>query len=386
VLNFASYFFAPGGWGTHARSFAGALHRLEPIALWPWQSPRPLAEPERGVPELLAAGLEPRADAPIVAIVPGLQMPEIVGRCKIGFFVWETTHIHRDFCQLLDRFDYLWVPSLWQREIAIASGLAGDRIGVVPEGVDPEFFQPKFVQPKLVSVGRENQDDWDLETRPFRFVCVGKWERRKGIDLLIRAFGQAFSPHDRVELVLHSHNGYLPNFDLAAAIAQAVRRLGAEHHRILPSHPAGRSGLTRLLHSADAFVLPTRGEGWGLPILEAMACGLPCIVTDWSGLRAFAHPGNAYLIPVKALVPVDDPQFFDPNLDWGRWAEPDSEALVELMRRVYHDRAAARRIGAIARAEAAEFWTWDRAAQTAHQHLAALGLVAGRSTEGDRFR
>lgn len=381
MLNFASYFFAPGGWGTHARSFAGALHRLESIALCSWQSPCPLPEPERGVPELLAAGLEPRADAPTLAIVSGLPLPELMGRAKIGFFVWETTRIHRDFCQLLDRFDYLWVPSLWQRNIAIASGLAGDRIGVVPEGVDPHLFQPKSVD-----LDRINQNNSDQEARFFRFVCVGKWERRKGIDLLIRAFGQAFSPHDRVELVLHSHNGYVPNFDLAAAIAQAARRLGAEHHRILPSYPAGRSALIRLLQSADAFVLPTRGEGWGLPILEAMACGLPCIVTDWSGLRAFAHPGNAYLIPVKSLVPVDDPQFFDPGLDWGRWAEPDSEALLELMRRVYADRAAARRIGAIARAEAAEFWSWDRAAQTAHRQLRALGLVSGRSTEGDRFR
>lgn len=381
MLNFASYFFAPGGWGTHARSFAGALHRLEPIALCSWQSPCPLPEPERGVPELLAAGLEPRADVPTLVIVSGLPLPELMGRAKIGFFVWETTRIHRDFCQLLDRFDYLWVPSLWQRNIAIASGLAGDRIGVVSEGVDPHLFQPKSI-----NLDRVNQDNSDREERFFRFVCVGKWERRKGIDLLIRAFGQAFSPHDRVELVLHSHNGYVPNFDLAAAIAQAARRLGAEHHRILPSYPAGRLALIRLLQSADAFVLPTRGEGWGLPILEAMACGLPCIVTDWSGLRAFAHPGNAYLIPVKSLVPVDDPQFFDPNLDWGRWAEPDSEALVELMRRVYVDRAAARRIGAIARAEAAEFWSWDRAAQTAHRQLQALGLVAGRSTEGDRFR
>jgi glycosyltransferase involved in cell wall biosynthesis len=358
VLNFASYFFAPGGWGTHARSFAGALHRLTPIALDHWHTPRSLADPETGVAEILATNLSPSATAPTIAIVPGANIPPMVGRYKIGFFVWETSRIPEHFCQALDRFDALWVPSLWQRQVAIQSGLAADRIRVVPEGVDPLVFCP---------ADRPLDPD-----RPFRFVTIGKWERRKGIDLAIAAFARAFGPRDRVELVLHSHNSYQPGFELQAAIARAAHALGADPSRIRPSYPQRRSHLVELLQQADAFLLPTRGEGWGLPILEAMACGLPCIVTDWSGLRAYAHPGNSYLIPVKSFVPVDDPPFFDPALDWGCWAEPDLEAIVALMQRVYRDRAGARQVGAIAQAEAAEFWTWDRAAQTALAHLSQL--------------
>lgn len=370
MLNFASYFFAPGGWGTHARSLAGALHPIEPIALCDWQPPQPLADWERGVPELLAADLSPAANAPTLVIVSGLPMPPFPGCCQIGLFVWETTHIHQKFQQLLDRFDYLWVPSLWQRQVAIESGLDPQRLAVVPEGVDPQVFQPHPHRPSALNR--------DLRQRPFRFLCVGKWERRKGIDLLIQAFAKAFEPQDPVELVLHAHNGYIPHFDLQESIDYAARLLGAEAYRILPSHPAGRSGLVQVLQKADAFVLPTRGEAWGLPILEAMACGLPCIVTDWSGLRAYAHPGNAYLIPVKNLIPVNDPQFFDPALDWGHWAEPDLDALVALMRQVYHDREAAQQRGAIARAEAASLWTWERAAHTAQQQLAALGFRPDR--------
>jgi glycosyltransferase involved in cell wall biosynthesis len=68
-----------------------------------------------------------------------------------------------------------------------------------------------------------------------------------------------------------------------------------------------------LLASADAFVLPTRGEGWGLPIAEAMAMQLPVIVTNHSGPAAFTSDESAYLIPIL------------PSLDSSGYAQPDKE-------------------------------------------------------------
>jgi glycosyltransferase involved in cell wall biosynthesis len=86
-----------------------------------------------------------------------------------------------------------------------------------------------------------------------------------------------------------------------------------------------REDMRALLASANAFVLPTRGEGWGLPIAEAMAMALPVIVTDHSGPAAYATADNAYLIPVLS------------DTDAYSFAKPDTAVLSQLMRQVITD-------------------------------------------------
>src|SRR5207247_1086784 len=75
---------------------------------------------------------------------------------------------------------------------------------------------------------------------------------------------------------------------------------------LLLNHQYPPHALAALYRSADCFVLPSRGEGWGMPLLEAMACGLPVIATDWSGPRDFLKEDWAYPLRVKRLVPARD--------------------------------------------------------------------------------
>jgi glycosyltransferase involved in cell wall biosynthesis len=87
----------------------------------------------------------------------------------------------------------------------------------------------------------------------------------------------------------------------------------------LSTQQLGTHALARLYRAADAFVLPTRGEGWGRPLLEAMVMGVPVIATNWSGHTEFMRPyAPQGLVPVTAFVAPRDAALYDSAL---RWAE-----------------------------------------------------------------
>jgi glycosyltransferase involved in cell wall biosynthesis len=103
-----------------------------------------------------------------------------------------------------------------------------------------------------------------------------------------------------------------------------------------------------------------------------MACELPCIVTDHSGLREFATEENCFLIRVEAMRGVHDPRFYNTRYEWGEWAQPDLAHLRSLMRFVYENSVVAQGKARRAREDAVRLWGWDRAAQTAMAHVVEL--------------
>jgi len=132
--------------------------------------------------------------------------------------------------------------------------------------------------------------------------------------------------------------------------------------------------MAALYRASDAFVLATRGEGWGLPLLEAMACGLPVITTGIGPIREYATDQTALLLDYE-LVPARDSQdsTFDHAFRWGRWAEPDVLQLRRFMRWLYEHRGEGRELGRRAAQEARLGWTWRHAVAKALTALRAAG-------------
>jgi glycosyltransferase involved in cell wall biosynthesis len=114
--------------------------------------------------------------------------------------------------------------------------------------------------------------------------------------------------------------------------------------------------MAQLYQAAHCFVLPTRGEGFGLPFLEAMATGLPVIATDFGGHQDFCTPETTYLIRNKRLVDADTRCF--PHIA-SQWADPDDEHLVTLMRQVVADYDTATTKARLASEQAHACWTWN---------------------------
>lgn len=261
-----------------------------------------------------------------------------------------------------DRIDEIWVPSSWVKQSYVASGVPADKIVVVPNGVDTARYCPEGPRHPLATGKR------------FKFLYVGGAIVRKGIDILLETYASTFTRQDDVCLVIKG-NGRGTHYR-KNSLDEQIRALAAD-----PGGPEieyldeelDDEGVASVYRACDALVHPYRGEGFGLPIAEAMASGLPVIVTGHGACLDFCDERTAYLIPARD-VPVDDPggRGLPPSSAEYRWAEPDRDGLSALMRKVTADPAAAREVGSRGRERIAAAFTWDHAAALVEERLRVL--------------
>lgn len=190
--------------------------------------------------------------------------------------------------------DLLLVYSNYVRHHAIASGIPARKVRVVPLGVDAALFAPEGPTYELAT------------KKSFRFLFVGAPVPRKGADILLQAYRQAFGPDDDVSLVIKDHPNDL--FYEGAAIRDRVIEAardpnGPEIEYICELLPAER--LAALYRACNVGVFPYRAEGFCLPILEAMAAGLPSIVPRFGAALDYCSPQTSLLMPVRRIsLPV----------------------------------------------------------------------------------
>ncbi|MGE0028470.1 MAG: glycosyltransferase family 4 protein [Thermoleophilia bacterium] len=320
------------------------------------------SDPAYAALEPSLSGLLPRADVTLRHAYPPALGPVHEGRVA-QFLHWEYGAPPLGWVRAQrEHLDEVWVASRHVRDGMLAGGMDPERVALVPLGIDPERFRP----------GAEPLDLGD-RAPGVRLLFVGGLIWRKGIDLLLAAYTRAFTARDDVTLVIKSFGArgpYVPQ----DADAQ-VRALQADPRapRILHlTDPLPDGDMPRLYAACDALVQPFRGEGYGLPIAEAMACGLPAIVPDRGAARDFCGPGTAILVPSRP-VPVESATIGG-MLVAGRpeVVEVEVADLVAAMRAVVEDPACARAIGAAAAAHVRAEHTWDRTAVVAGERLRAL--------------
>ncbi|MGB8356847.1 MAG: glycosyltransferase [Chthoniobacteraceae bacterium] len=272
------------------------------------------------------------------------------GDYKIGYTMLETDRIPDQWVAAANRMDEVWVTSAFNEETFRQSGVTRP-IHIIPLGIDPDYFNPSITSHRIGNI--------------FTFLSVFEWGERKAPELLLKAFSDEFRRNEDVVLICKTSNS-----DGSVNVAAQVRELNLKPdggrivfslNEIIPTYQ-----LSSLYRSADCFVLPTRGEGWGMPILEAMACGLPVIATDWSSHRDFMNSENAYPISVEKLIPAEAKC---PYYKGFNWAQPSYDHLRSLMRHVYENREEARAKGERACRDAHEKWTWHHSAQRIMKRL-----------------
>jgi glycosyltransferase involved in cell wall biosynthesis/tetratricopeptide (TPR) repeat protein len=280
---------------------------------------------------------------------------------------WEFGSLPKAWPPALRRVDEVWAYSRSVRDCYLEAGVPPERVHVVPLGVDPAIFHPG-VEPLALPPGPS-----------FRFLFVGGTIYRKGFDLLLAAYTRAFRPTDRVGLVVKDMG------TRSFYRGQTAEALVAEHRaRGYPIEYLDRTlderELAGLYAACDCLAHPYRGEGFALPVVEAMACGLAAIVTGAGPARDYASEATAFLLPARRA------EF--PTCRVGDWEtvgrpwlwEPDLEALVALLRLAASDPLLARSKGAAALAWIRERFTWSRSADAVENRLHALIAEDGGKT------
>ena len=229
-----------------------------------------------------------------------------------------------------------------------AGGIDPDRLRVVPLGLcDAADFAPRAAPPAGAG--------------PATFGMAGRQMHgrlRKGFDLGVAAFRAAFPRGDEAARLLVRTSDDLPIATGGDPRIEVDRRV------------SGAAELGDWYRALDAYLCPSRGEGWGMHTHEAMACGVPPIVAPWGGATGFCDPSCSYPVDFR-LVPCGEPDL----LNAGEWCEPSVAGMAARLREVHADRAGAFELGRRAAARAHAL-TWEASARALLAALAEFGFRA----------
>jgi glycosyltransferase involved in cell wall biosynthesis len=207
-----------------------------------------------------------------------------------GFDLMDDVHksrwMERITSYVLRRADFFTSDANVTRDKAVAYGMDPDRTIVFPWGVDLDHFTPP-----LSIVGRSSSG--------CTLFCNRSWELRYGVDVLAKAFVTVARQRRRPELVEGS------DVDLlllgGGSQAQAIRQIferGGVLDRVTFAGLISNRDLPRFYHMADLYISPSHVDGSSVSLMEALACGLPCLVSDIPANKEWVTEGvNGWLFP-----------------------------------------------------------------------------------------
>jgi len=264
-------------------------------------------------------------------------------RVKIGRFDYESSVLPKSFRQNINFPDYVVGSSKFVADVFCKAGAHPDKVRIINSGVDHAIFNEDVTPLDLKKLG--------VDGKPFVFLAVAEPHYRKQLDRLLKIYCERFTAKDDVVLVIKTklfgpgekRQGF--EQDIRPHLAALKSKYGDAMPQVriigkrLPS-------LAALYRAANAFCLPTAGEGWGMPFLEAMSCGALVIAPQYGGQLDFLDNSNSMLCPVKVVPALPQEQYgthpFE-QLNWknildmpkGMVGRPDEAVFGDMMRKAY---------------------------------------------------
>ena len=249
-----------------------------------------------------------------------------------GYIIFEGDSIPLSWIEYMadKRVDWLFVPSNHVKQALINAIEAYktqykadysyilDKVYQIPHGVDDTIYKPNKEVLK---------DDGRLH-----FICSkgwrGGWNDRSGIAYLLKAFIEEFHESDFVSLYVHINPAYPCN------LVEELQKLGLRQEDVpevkLEMRYLTYKELNEFYNQGDVYVSTSMAEAFNIPLIEAMACGKPCISTFYGGMSDFVTEQNGWLIGGE-LIPVT----WDLQYEGTQWLKPDIQQLQKVMRNIY---------------------------------------------------
>jgi glycosyltransferase involved in cell wall biosynthesis len=341
--------------------------------------------------ELRPTELRRQRHQPRLAIAP----PHLLQRYRLdaqtaAFTMWETDTLPPDSANHLNRCGLVIVPSAWGARSFRAGGVTAP-IAVVPLGYDPAVFspadrplasltddcsvrvtgaEPRPSKPREALSGTSQSSRPGHPSSPARgsptctFGTAGALDEgglRKNVQRVIDLFRRAFPSRDDVRLRVK----ITPN-------SPPVTTHGDPRIDVIDAHLAP-ARLADWYRSLTAYVNASAGEGFGLHLLEAMACGVPLISSTFGGVGAFFDGRVGYEVRFRPVGACN-------SVYRGMWSDPDDVDIVDRMQRVVRHPEEAGRFG-IAAAERARQFRWEDTIRKLVIVLIQNGFISHRRRE-----
>jgi len=252
------------------------------------------------------------------------------------FTMMETRRLHKDYVERCNCAHEIIVPSNWCKQLFLESGVKKP-IEVVPLGVDLNIYRPN-VEPIAFS----------KNLKPFIFLSVFGWSLRKGYDVMLKAYLEEFTSDDPVTLLISSRYFGSTHESKKQVIRNDIAKISAtvanpkKPQVVLFGDVLSDEMMPKLFSAADCYVLISRGEGFGLPYIEAGACNLPVIASRYSGQTDFLTDENSWLVDVDGFRSAETTlawiSYFYEDAEFPIFGQPAVEQTRYFMRRAFENK------------------------------------------------
>ena len=306
------------GYGVAGLNILKALHNKAEVSLFPIGQPQVTNQADAdAVVRGVDASQRFDPNAPCIKIWHQNQMAERIGSGKfIGFPIFELdtfTDVEKHHLQSCDE---LFVCSEWAKQVCLDQLYmspnghtyldADAKVHVVPLGVDSSIFKETLPRTHKTTI----------------FFNCGKWEVRKGHDILIKAFEKVLGHGEDAELWMMCSNP----FNSPEEDAKWHQLYNHPRVKLIPRAETQQE-VYNIMSQVDCGVFPSRGEGWNLELLEMMSAGKHVVATDYSAHTEFCTKENCGLVTIKDIEPAFDGKWF---FGQGNWAKFSSHEEMDL--------------------------------------------------------
>lgn len=272
------------------------------------------------------------------------RVNDMHGRINIiHCYGWEESAFPQEYVDNFNSYlDVVFTASSFVRKILIDNGVTVP-VFVAGHGID--HWKRIIAEP------------FAMKAKKFRFLHISSCFPRKGADVLLRAYGRAFTSQDDISLIIKTFPN--PHNEIYKWLREAKGDRTDFPDVIILEDDLPPEQLKGLMEGCDALVAPSRGEGFGLPLAEAMITGLAVITTNYSGQTMFCTPETAWLVDYTPA-----PSETHLELSDSYWAEPDEHDLARAMKEVHGATFEERQKRICAAATLLQDYTWDNVAKT----------------------